>query len=87
MGRSQKRCASIRSAIAITVRIDDPAARLKALQAGGFQLTQNLKIPQLANLYPRVGCENGVLRIAEKDSRTEMSFPIADVSEVRLHRK
>lgn len=34
-----------------------------------------------------LGCENGFLRLAERDSRTEMSFPLADVNEVRLHRK
>lgn len=34
-----------------------------------------------------LGCENGVLRLAERDSKSEMSFPLGDVNEVRLHRK
>jgi ribosome maturation factor RimP len=34
-----------------------------------------------------LGSEDGVLRLSERDSRSEMSFELVHVKEVRLHRK
>lgn len=77
------------------IEVDSPGANrllsserdFERFRGEGVVVRSNSEVGGRKVLYGiLLGCEDGVLRLAERDSRSEVRFEMPNVKEVRLHR-